>query len=957
MNDQRPVIREKLPTSPGRLLTIWLLMFVIPVCASLLGLGYFVSEFSVYAEPEELSKAFNRLENYKEAMVFENYLFNTSDKLKQLQWQGNWHDKNSRAILKNKIDKIVGAQSIFCLLFDQTRSKFAATTFQPDDLEHKLIFPIALFKKQIQFLNSSIFYSMGQISENDNKERSKNALSMQQIFRTLTPVTLRKEKVVKNYSVLLGGELYFVYKEFAIPGGPAGCLCVYRGREINIPNLLNELKKEFPYCRVAIKKTNILQQYEAPENFFTGVSRHKNKGLIITQAAEQRFIRSYIMGGGTTLIKARHDRVPYVECEIPKHALDHQFTAWLPQIRLAGLLAILLSAIYFLHSVLFGENLARSFKQRMLSTTILASIFPFVFFFISFYFYTQFYQYVEKINLMQHMRLKMAQTNAELNQCISTIEVSIANFAAQFDQKKIANKDFVKARLQEIGKSIPVCELKLLQPASDYKISFPNRMSEAKLNITNAIIEYFPNRSLEILTELPPVERVQKDMVILAGHKIKSSSISDALLSDGAFFLIDQMRFHTWFSAVKIFVDNNSNQVAAILLGRFEAGSLLNFFLERSDLHKNNFTSDLNKQQIRFAFFPLEKTCSPAIWSGSGFYQDEEMKKVQQKSRSEFVTQTTADGKERITISRLNTGVPHLAVAMVEVNHHGLALFWRIVGLGSLVYLSLLFLLSSKLVDRIIVAPVLAIAGNAEQIARGKDTWQTKVASGDEFEDLNHKFSQMVKGLQQRNLLRDYVSSETLSDIETTQSASLLPGGEYRDATVLFASIQVPADLETLTPQQTIAQMNVFIGIAGDLISKYGGTIDKAIETTLMVVFRDNALDKQSHALQAVNTAFYLDEALKKAGYPGLFAGIASGQVISGRIGSYKGKLDFTVIGDPVNLAARLKKENESSDAGIIISGATMRLLKGKARVKFLKRCSLKGKAREYNIYELCDLR
>ncbi len=88
-----------------------------------------------------------------------------------------------------------------------------------------------------------------------------------------------------------------------------------------------------------------------------------------------------------------------------------------------------------------------------------------------------------------------------------------------------------------------------------------------------------------------------------------------------------------------------------------------------------------------------------------------------------------------------------------------------------------------------------------------------------------------------------------------------------------------------------------------------------------------------------------------------IYAGIASGTVISGRIGSYTGKLDFTVIGDQVNLAARLKNEALESSSGLIISGSTMRLLKGKGRVNFLRRCSLKGKSREYNIYELYELR
>ena len=100
-------------------------------------------------------------------------------------------------------------------------------------------------------------------------------------------------------------------------------------------------------------------------------------------------------------------------------------------------------------------------------------------------------------------------------------------------------------------------------------------------------------------------------------------------------------------------------------------------------------------------------------------------------------------------------------------------------------------------------------------------------------------------------------------------------------------------------------------------------------------------------------------EKAKSANLPKLFTGIASGKVISGRIGSYSGKLDFTVIGNPVNLAARFKTEskNGTEETGIIISGTTIGLTKGRAIVKYLRRVSIKGKAHQYNIYELLGIR
>ena len=148
------------------------------------------------------------------------------------------------------------------------------------------------------------------------------------------------------------------------------------------------------------------------------------------------------------------------------------------------------------------------------------------------------------------------------------------------------------------------------------------------------------------------------------------------------------------------------------------------------------------------------------------------------------------------------------------------------------------------------------------------------------------------------------------------------------------------------------------MSLAEEVSKKYGGSIDKIIGDTIMLVFRKNNL-KDSHGLRAAKASLELVEKAKAVNMPKLFTGIASGRVISGRIGSYSGKLDFTVIGNPVNLAARFKTEskNGTEETGIIISGTTIGLMNGKANVRFLRRVSIKGKARKYNIYELLDVR
>ncbi len=251
------------------------------------------------------------------------------------------------------------------------------------------------------------------------------------------------------------------------------------------------------------------------------------------------------------------------------------------------------------------------------------------------------------------------------------------------------------------------------------------------------------------------------------------------------------------------------------------------------------------------------------------------------------------------------------------------------------------------------------MALNAKNIAKGDEEWNTEIKSGDEFEELNNNFKNLVTVLKERNRLKSYVSEDAFSDIKESENLNLLPGGEYMEATIVFSALK---DYEILskqiTPEESIQLLSKFMSLAEEISKKYNGSIDKIIGDTIMLVFRNNN-NLPSHALRAAKASLELVEKAKRADLPQLYTGIASGRVISGKIGSYTGKLDFTVIGNPVNSAARFKAESKkgSEQTGIIISGTTIGLTKGKAKVKFLRRVAIKGKSRKYNIYELIAVR
>jgi adenylate cyclase len=162
------------------------------------------------------------------------------------------------------------------------------------------------------------------------------------------------------------------------------------------------------------------------------------------------------------------------------------------------------------------------------------------------------------------------------------------------------------------------------------------------------------------------------------------------------------------------------------------------------------------------------------------------------------------------------------------------------------------------------------------------------------------------------------------------------------------------------------ALLNAYFTRMDGCIRLSHGRLDKFIGDAIMAVFRDEGPDRRQ-AQNACRAALAMRREVerfnRKRAAQGLFQvetgiGIASGSVISGRIGSRHGRLDFTVIGDPVNLAARVEAESvKGRKTRILLAPSTIRLLKGQGRLEFLGRLPLKGKSRSFSLYELLGMR
>jgi len=948
-------ISKSIEFSAVTIICAWLLVLVIPIAGSLLAIDRFLAEYELFAEPGEMERACQKIEECRDLLVTENFLTSRQNALENIALPT---DAQNLDELHKHFDHAIAGRSLMLVLFNEDGSRLMIRKYSPPDLNRRMP-PSALFRKQVQTLIKYNYLSQPDSEPSEDPEALRNAMQMQQMFKTIAPVFIVPGQAVKSYSVEFGGELYFLWVEFKTPqAGQKGGLAVVRGRDLSWKTRFQDIRKKYPDFRLALKKQNIMKAIKNPDSFYTGV-RKVNGDVIITTSADQRFIRSWLHNSGILLNQKNADfNIPFIEYRIKQKSFQHGWQNIRRHLGLAAKILIMLSLIQLIHMLLFGINLDISFKRRILASVIMVSLFPYAFLSIGFYLHQQYDEFLARLNMLQHIEIRMAQTTNELKQYLESIESSFIYYAKKIDRQMIDDDAALQRLFKEIGQNLPISAVAVHRPENTVSVDFPERISPGSLNSTISFIERFaPRRSLELLMEpLPITNRMRQDMIFIAGNMVKNSSIGESTRSNGQFYYVDQTQNVIWYSTAKIYDESDPAMPFIGLLGsKFEAGPVMKAYLSRTSLAKNGFSENYGRYSIKYAFLPTQRTGTRRIWSGSGYKNEPLIKRAAKDESSNMTSETDNNGNVSYLISRYNHNFPHIAIAMATSDSSQTGYLWALGGLFA--YLCLVFYLVSQLLERFFVAPVMQLAKSAEQIARGGDAWSLQLKTGDEFERLNDSFTELVVGLQQRNMLRDYVSEDAISEIEAAETRDMAPGGEYLEATIIFAAIRKYSERTAgFTPEQTVELINRFITCGDRLVKQHGGTIDKIIDNTLMLVFRDSEKQDESHALRAVKTALALADEMHRENLD-IYAGIASGTVISGRIGSYSGKLDYTVIGDQVNLAARLKNEAVDSSSGLIISGSTMRMLKGKGRVNFLRRCSLKGKSREYNIYELYELR
>lgn len=267
-------------------------------------------------------------------------------------------------------------------------------------------------------------------------------------------------------------------------------------------------------------------------------------------------------------------------------------------------------------------------------------------------------------------------------------------------------------------------------------------------------------------------------------------------------------------------------------------------------------------------------------------------------------------------------------------------------------------------VARGVSQPVQALAAHTERVAGGDYEARVNLARADEFGQLADSFNRMTAGLAERDRIRDLLDKNVSPEIaaQLLRDGAAL-GGEEREVTVLFSDLRGFSTLsEALPPAELVTLLNRYLDRMSAEVERHGGVIDKFIGDATMAIFGAPVLQPDS-ALRALRAAQAMEQALAalnaelaREGRPALGCGIGinTARVVAGNIGSQR-RLNYSVIGDGVNVAARLQALTRTPEyrTNVILSQATRDKLPAadQALLRDLGAAQVKGRAEAVRIF------
>lgn len=267
----------------------------------------------------------------------------------------------------------------------------------------------------------------------------------------------------------------------------------------------------------------------------------------------------------------------------------------------------------------------------------------------------------------------------------------------------------------------------------------------------------------------------------------------------------------------------------------------------------------------------------------------------------------------------------------------------------------ILFFFSKSLTN-----PIRRLMLGAAKIGEGDFSVKIPRTSRDEIGRLSETFNTMTQGLAERDKIKNAFGKFVNKDIANQILAGDIQlGGETKTAAIFFSDIRsFTAISEKLTPHEVVEFLNDYMTRMVDCVDKTHGVVDKFIGDSIMAIW-GVPVSHGNDTENAINGALMMRQALAdfnknrgKINRPiiKIGSGINTGEVIAGQIGSLE-RMEYTCIGDAVNLASRIESLNKMFRTDILISEHSYSLVRKTFRVEPMKPIRVKGKIEPQQVY------
>ena len=285
-------------------------------------------------------------------------------------------------------------------------------------------------------------------------------------------------------------------------------------------------------------------------------------------------------------------------------------------------------------------------------------------------------------------------------------------------------------------------------------------------------------------------------------------------------------------------------------------------------------------------------------------------------------------------------------------------------GIGGFAISIFVAIIFAYFLSNLVSSSLSILCTTVQKIGGGDLSARSKLDTQDEFNDLSEAINDMARGLEERERLKvgfaRYVSQYALEELLKLDKPITLEG-ERKKVTILFSDIRNFTTLaEKLAPEQVLKLLNEYFEEMIEVVFQYGGTLDKFIGDGMMVEFGAPLEDEQQelHALlAALQMQHRLDKLSNRWKEEGrhrfeMGIGIHTGLAVLGNIGSVR-RMEYTAIGDTVNIAARLEQMTKKVKKMIIVSESVYEKTKNEFDFEDLKKVEIPGREGYIQAYSL----